>query len=222
MQFVYAAGHDLQEPLRSISSFTELLKRQCPGDRQAAELTSYIIDSVKRMNTLVQDVLAYARAGTSPKRTAVSLNAVAQWAMLNLDKPIRESGAKVACGPLPEVLVDESEFVQLFQHLLSNALRYHGSEAPEIEVSATSDEETCVISVRDNGAGIEREISRSDLRAFQTPSSKGSLRFWHRPRALSQSCGGTRRQDLGRERWAARITLQVHGAVRLSAVRLKL
>lgn len=155
LRFIYAAGHDLQEPLRSISAFTELLRRQYPGDKQAEELTSYIVDSVKRMTTLVQDVQIYARAGAVSKPTVVSLNTIVQWAILNLDRPIRESAAKISCAPLPDAIVDESEFVQVFQHLLSNALKYRSSDPPEIEISATPGEDLSVISVRDNGSGIE-------------------------------------------------------------------
>lgn len=167
LRFIYAAGHDLQEPLRSISGFTELLRRQCPGDKQATELTSYIIDSVKRMTTLVQDVQVYARAGAAPKRTLVSLNAIVQWAMLNLDQSIRESGARIVCGPLPEIIVDESEFIQLFQHLLNNAMKYRGCEAPEIEISASTEDALSVISVRDNGSGIEPKYHEQIFAPFR-------------------------------------------------------
>ena len=167
LRFIYAAGHDLQEPLRSISAFTELLGRQCPDDKQAAELTSFIIDSVKRMTALVQDMQVYARAGAAAKPTFVSLNAIVQWAMLNLDKLIRESGAKIACGPLPEAIVDESEFIQVFQHLLTNAIKYRGSDPPEIQISAETAGDLFVISVRDNGSGIDPKYHEQVFAPFK-------------------------------------------------------
>jgi light-regulated signal transduction histidine kinase (bacteriophytochrome) len=167
LRFLYAAGHDLQEPLRSISGFTELLRRHCPGDPEATELTSYIIDSVKRMTTLVQDVQVYARAGAAPKRSVVSLNAIVQWAMLNLDPLMRESSARIVCGPLPEASVDESEFVQLFQHLLSNAIKYRGPEPPEINISANTEDGASVISVGDNGPGIEPRYHQQIFAPFK-------------------------------------------------------
>jgi light-regulated signal transduction histidine kinase (bacteriophytochrome) len=98
---------------------------------------------------------AYARAGAAPKPSEVNLNTIVQWAMLNLDQAIRDAGARIVCRPLPEAIVDESEFVQLFQHLLTNALKYRSAEPPEIEISATTEDGASVISVRDNGSGIE-------------------------------------------------------------------
>ncbi len=166
-KFVYAAFHDLREPLRSISAFAQLLERQRAEDKDAAELKAFIIEGVERVNTLIEDVLTYVRTGNSQHRTLLNLRSVVQWAMLNLDKTIRETGAKITCRELPEVLVDESQFVQLFQQLLSNALKYRSADPPQIEVSAREEEDAHVISVVDNGVGIEPEYNERIFGAFK-------------------------------------------------------
>lgn len=165
--FVYAAFHDLREPLRSISAFAQLLERQRPEDKEAAELKAFIIDGVGRVNALIEDVLTYVRTGNSERRTMLNLGALVQWAILNLDKPIRETGAKITYHDLPEALVDESQFVQLFQQLLSNSLKYRSSEPPQIEVSAREEEDAYVISVVDNGVGVDPEYSERIFGAFK-------------------------------------------------------
>ncbi len=165
--FVYAAFHDLREPLRSISAFAQLLERQHSEDKEAAELKVFIIEGVERVNALIEDVLTYVRTGNSQRRTMLNLSALVQWAMLNLEKPIRETGAKITYHDLPEVLVDESQFVQLFQQLLSNSLKYRSSEPPQIEVSAREEEDAYVISVVDNGIGVEPEYGERIFGAFK-------------------------------------------------------
>jgi light-regulated signal transduction histidine kinase (bacteriophytochrome) len=165
--FSYAVSHDLKEPLRSISSYAELLERQYGGDERAREFTSFITDGVKRVNTLIESLLTYSRIGAPTRRTAIKLNAAVQWALLNLAQSVRESGAQITCGDLPVLEVDESQIVQLFQNLLLNGLRYRSSEVPMIEVSVEESVDAYTIAVRDNGIGIEPRYHEQIFTAFK-------------------------------------------------------
>jgi light-regulated signal transduction histidine kinase (bacteriophytochrome) len=165
--FSYAVSHDLKEPLRSISSYAELLRRHYAQDERATEFTSFITDGVKRVNTLIENLLTYSRTGAPTRRTAVKLNSVVQWALLNLEQSVRESGAQITCGDLPVLIVDETQMVQLFQNLLLNSLRYRSSDAPKIEVSAEEGADAYTISVRDNGIGIEPRYHTQIFTAFK-------------------------------------------------------
>jgi light-regulated signal transduction histidine kinase (bacteriophytochrome) len=165
--FSYAVSHDLKEPLRSISSYAELLERQYGGDERAREFTSFITEGVKRVNTLIESLLTYSRMGAPTRRTAIKLNSAVQWALLNLEQSVRESGAQITCGDLPVLEVDESQIVQLFQNLLLNALRYRSSDVPSIEVSVKEGTDAYTISVRDNGLGIEPRYHEQIFTAFK-------------------------------------------------------
>jgi light-regulated signal transduction histidine kinase (bacteriophytochrome) len=166
-QFVYAASHDLQEPLRSISTYSQLLERRYASDKEANEYTRFIVDGVNRMNTLIRDLLTYSRTGSSPKRTMVKLDALVQWSILNLQQSIRDAGAEITCEELPELYVDESQMVQLFQNLLSNALKYCSGEAPRIAVTAEEGPEQYTILVKDNGQGIAPRFHKQVFGVFK-------------------------------------------------------
>lgn len=153
-QFAYAASHDLQEPLRTISTYMQLLQRNYEPVGEAAEFMGFIVEAVRRMNTLVRDLLTYARTGASSKRVPVNLNLAVQWVTANLDQSIRETKAEITCDELPTVVADESQIIQLFQNVLSNALKYRSEEPPRIVISAEEGPEFYTISVGDNGIGI--------------------------------------------------------------------
>jgi light-regulated signal transduction histidine kinase (bacteriophytochrome) len=154
--FVYAASHDLQEPLRSISTYTQLLHRDYAKDAQAGELAAFIIDGVNQMNALIRDLLTYSRTGTVSKKTTVNLASTIQWAMFKLSNPIKESGAQVSCSDLPEVSIDDAQIALVFENLLSNSIKFRSSETPRIDItSEQKQDDAYTISVRDNGVGIE-------------------------------------------------------------------
>ena len=155
--FLYAAAHDLKQTLRVISVYTELLQRQYAQDKQATEFTSFIVDGVTEMRTLIESLLTFSRMSAPGRRTTVSLSAVVQWALLNVEASARESGAQITYAELPEVVVDESQMVQVFQNLLSNALKFRREEPPRISVSSEAEPGAYTISVRDNGVGIESQ-----------------------------------------------------------------
>lgn len=168
-QFTYAASHDLQEPLRTIGSWAQLLERRYGANPETAEYTSLIIDGVNRMRTLIEDLLRYSRIGaaTGGRRVYMELGSAVQWAMLDLDAKIREQKATVKYDDLPEVIADESQMAQLFQNLISNALKYKGDLPPLIDISAQEQDDDWLISVRDNGIGIDPKYSQTIFGVFK-------------------------------------------------------
>lgn len=152
---IYAVSHDLRTPLRAIASYTQLLQRQYASDPEATELTAFAAEGVKEMNTLIEDLLKYSRAGNSPRRTNVNLTSIVQWAVMNVQPALRSAGGEIVYEDLPELNVDESQFVQLFQQLFSNAITFRGENAPRIQVTVEEGDDAHTISVRDNGVGIE-------------------------------------------------------------------
>jgi len=158
-QFAYIASHDLQEPLRMVASYTQLLSKRYKGklDSDADEFIAFAVDGANRMQSLIQDLLAYSRVGTKGKdlRETSSEDAL-QLSLLNLRGAIEDSGALVTHDPLPAVLADESQLVQLFQNLVGNAIKYKSPDVPKIHVSATRNGgNKWTFSVRDNGLGID-------------------------------------------------------------------
>ena len=158
-QFAYVASHDLQEPLRMVASYTQLLAKRYKGqlDADADEFISYAVDGTNRMRRLIQDLLAFSRAGTSAKAVPeVSSENALKEALINLQATIAESGAVVTHDSLPVITADESQLTQVFQNLVGNAIKYHGTEAPRVHVSASkNDGQEWVFSVQDNGMGID-------------------------------------------------------------------
>lgn len=153
--FVYAAGHDLQEPLRAISSFAQLLERRYAGDAEASELTGLIIDGATRATALVQALLTYSRVGNAPRPSMISLNSAIQPALFKLNAMMGDAGAEVVCQELPEVYADEAQLAQVFEQLIKNAILFRSAEAPKIEITAEEGSDAYLVSVRDNGTGIE-------------------------------------------------------------------
>ncbi|MGA8597081.1 MAG: ATP-binding protein [Bryobacteraceae bacterium] len=168
-QFAYAASHDLQEPLRTISSYAQLLERRYGGDKEASEYTAFIVEGVSRMNTLISDLLTYSRVGPASelKRAPFELANALQWALLNLDHSFRERNATATRDELPEVIANESQMTQLFQNLLSNSLKYRSSLPPLIHVAAEDSGDEWIISVRDNGVGIKPEYANHVFGVFK-------------------------------------------------------
>lgn len=169
---IYAVSHDLRTPLRAIASYTQLLQRQHASDPDAAELSGYAAQGVKEMNTLIEDLLKYSRAGYSPRRSNVDLNVVVQWAIMNVQSQLRQTGGEIIFSHLPVLNVDESQFAQLFQQLFINALTFRSEAAPRIEVTAEEDVEACTISVRDNGLGIDPQYLEAIFQPFKRLEGK--------------------------------------------------
>lgn len=164
---IYAVSHDLRTPLRAVASYTQLLQRQFSADAEASELTAFAAEGVKEMNTLIEDLLKYSRAGHSPRRTQVRLNSIVQWALMNVQTALLETRGDIAVGDLPEASIDESQFVHLFQQLFSNALKFRSEEPPRVKVSAEEANEGFVFSVRDNGVGIDSQYLETVFLPFK-------------------------------------------------------
>lgn len=171
-QFAYAVSHDLQEPLRTVGSYVDLLAKKYKEkelDEKAGEYISYAIDGTKRMSTLITDLLAYSRVGTKGKESApVEMSAVLQKATGNLKKAISEGQAVITNDELPRVIGDESQLVQLFQNLISNAIKFRRKDVPSrIHVSAENRTGRWVFGVHDNGIGIEPAFQERVFTVFQ-------------------------------------------------------
>jgi PAS domain S-box-containing protein len=158
-QFAYVASHDLQEPLRMVASYTQLLGKRYKGrlDSDADEFIAYAVDGSNRMQGLIQDLLAYSRAGTNGKALhEISSEKSLKDALENLRATIQESGALVTHDSLPVMTTDDTQLTQVFQNLIGNAIKYRSAEIPRVHVSAAKNGgKEWTFSVRDNGLGID-------------------------------------------------------------------
>ncbi len=170
-QFAYAASHDLQEPLRMVSLYSQMLLRRYGNklDSDADEFISYIVGGAKRMEQLLRDLLAYSQTGSSSEGPIypVDCTGAMQQVVLNLQASIEQNLAAVTWDPLPVVHAHEIRVVQLLQNLVSNAIKYRSDAPPVIHVSAERCEGDWRFSVRDNGMGIDPEYAQEVFRIFR-------------------------------------------------------
>ncbi|HUE97027.1 MAG TPA: PAS domain S-box protein [Longimicrobiaceae bacterium] len=174
-QFAYVASHDLQEPLRMVASYTQLLARRYRGqlDEDADEFIGYAVDGVTRMQALISDLLAYSRVGRREvEPAAVPMNALLDRVLLSLGPSIEEKGAVVTRDPLPSVSGDQTQLEQLLQNLIANAIKFHGEKPPRVHVSATADGDEWTFSVRDEGIGIDPQFQERIFVIFQRLHSR--------------------------------------------------
>ena len=169
-QFAYVASHDLQEPLRMVSSFTQLLGKRYQGrlDQDADEFIGFAVDGATRMQRLINDLLAYSRVGTRGKPfKPVDCQAIFRATRDNLMKVIEESEAVITQAPLPTVFGDEVQLLQLFQNLVANAIKFRGQAPPRIRVSAQKSGPEWIFAIKDNGIGIAPEHQERIFSIFQ-------------------------------------------------------
>jgi len=174
-QFASAASHDLKEPLLAITIDLKLLKKRYKGklDSEADKFIADTIDEAIQMQTLINDMLSYARVGTGGKSFILTdCNAVLNRSLANLKIPLEQSGAVVTHDPLPEVMADPIQLGQLLQNLMSNAIKFRREEKPSIHISALRKEKEWVFSVSDNGIGIPSEYSAEIFEIFQRLHNK--------------------------------------------------
>ncbi|MFH0921545.1 MAG: ATP-binding protein [Fibrobacterota bacterium] len=159
-QFAYVASHDLQEPLRMVSSYMQLLEKRNKDklDSDSKEFIGFAVDGAKRMKRLINDLLTYSRVNTNGKSfEPVECDHVFETAIKNLEIAVQEKKAHVTHDPLPNVMADEGQLIQLFQNLIGNALKFCKERTPEIHVSAKQKAKIWVMGIHDNGIGIASE-----------------------------------------------------------------
>jgi PAS domain S-box-containing protein len=174
-QFAYVASHDLQEPLRMVSSYTQLIARRYGEklDGDAKEFMNYVVDGAARMKQLIEDLLAYSRVGTKGKEfRSIELDSAFKRAVGNLRAAIEESGASVSADPLPRLSGDDGQLAQLFQNLIGNALKFRGANTPRVHVSCSDQAKQYEIIVADNGIGIEPQYYERIFMVFQRLHTK--------------------------------------------------
>ena len=175
-QFAYVASHDLQEPLRMVSSYTELLERRYRDklDDKGRTFINFAVDGAVRMQRLINDLLEFSRVSTRGKpMQPVDVNRVLGAVRANLSVAIREAGALVTNDELPTVMADETQLVQLLQNLVGNAIKFRGGERPHVHVSARPSASECVFAVRDNGIGIAPDYFERIFVIFQRLHARG-------------------------------------------------
>ena len=169
-QFAYVASHDLQEPLRMVTNFTQLLSERYASqlDDDAREFIGFAVGGAVRMQGLIQDLLAYSRVETKSKSVgAVNCNEILRSAVANLHTVIAENGALVRLEDLPVVRADATQMVQLFQNLIGNSIKFKRANPPQVHISAVRKGDDWVFSVRDNGIGIEPRFADRIFVLFQ-------------------------------------------------------
>jgi PAS domain S-box-containing protein len=159
-RFTSVASHDLQEPLRMVTTFMQLVAERCQGklDSESNEFIGYAVDGATRMRQLISDLLAYSRVASNPEETAsVDFNEILHEVLRDLEMMIREKGARITHDAMPAVISVRSQITQLFQNLLTNAIKFSGPDPPQIHVSAQDNGSDWMFSVQDNGIGIRTE-----------------------------------------------------------------
>ena len=169
-QFAYVASHDLQEPLRMVAAYTQLLSERYKGqlDANADKFLGYATEGALRMQVLIQDLLAFSRVGRAGCASAeVDCNGVMREVLQTLASAIQESGAGVDSADLPVVWADRTQMTQVFQNLIANAIKFHGTEPPKISVQSEKQEKEWLFTVSDNGIGIAAESAENIFVVFQ-------------------------------------------------------
>jgi signal transduction histidine kinase len=169
-QFAYVASHDLQEPLRMVAAYTQLLSERYHGklDETADKFIGYASEGATRMQVLIQDLLAFSRVGRKESvPVSVDCNVVMEDVRQSLAPAIEESGAVIHCATLPSVWADRTQMVQLFQNLIGNAIKFRKQQPPEISVAAEKQDEHWLFRVSDNGIGIAPEYAENVFVVFQ-------------------------------------------------------
>jgi signal transduction histidine kinase len=174
-QFAYVASHDLQEPLRAVNSYAQLIVRKYQGnlDAKADKYLGYIMEGATRMQQLIDDLLSFSRVGTRSKvLEPIDCDRVLSQVLDNLQVAIAESNAVVTHEPLPTVLGDEIQLIQLLQNLINNAIKFRREEPPRVHVSAVNRDNEWIFSVRDNGIGMEADYFERIFIIFQRLHSR--------------------------------------------------
>jgi PAS domain S-box-containing protein len=169
-QFAYVASHDLQEPLRMITSYLQLLQRRYQGklDEKADKYIYYAVDGASRMQILINDLLEFSRVTTRAKEPEpTDCEFILDQVLSNLDLYIEDNKATVSHDPLPEAMADNTQLAQIFQNLIINGIKFHSEEVPKIHISAEKKANEWLFSVKDNGIGIDPQYSEKIFEVFK-------------------------------------------------------
>jgi len=174
-QFAYLASHDLQEPLRMVASYTQLLGEKLEGklDQDCRKYIEFAMDGAERMQRLIQDLLSFSRVGShEEKMVDVDMNALLGEVLNSLEVQIRETSATVTGGGLPVLKADRTQMVQLLQNLVQNGIKFHGTAPPLVHVACTEESDAWHFTVTDNGIGIEEEYLEAVFQIFRRLNSR--------------------------------------------------
>jgi signal transduction histidine kinase len=169
-EFAYAVSHDLQEPLRVVAGFVQLLGKRYKGrfDRNADDFIEYTVEGVKRMQLMIKDLLEYSQVGTKGRAfRPTDCSSVVRQAVANLKAAVEESRAAVTFDNLPTIMADEMQMIRLFQNLIGNAIKFKDGGTPEVRISAEKKEDYWIFSVRDNGIGMDPKYLDKIFAVFQ-------------------------------------------------------
>jgi chemotaxis family two-component system sensor kinase Cph1 len=169
-EIAYIASHDLQEPLRMVGSYVQLLKKRYSAsfDKDGLEFIEYASSGAKRMKEMLEGLLDYSRIGRKIKNyTIVDLNNVLENVILRLNRQIIENNAQINFGPLPEIEADEKYIFELFKQLIDNAIKFRASANPVIDIDYEIKDGYYIFSVKDNGLGIEQKFFNKIFIIFQ-------------------------------------------------------
>ena len=169
-QFAYVSSHDLQEPLRMVALFTQLLERRYKGklDDEADEYIGFIVEGAHRMKYLIDDLLSFSQLNNKTKECeSIELETLLDSALFNLKDSVDKNNAQITHGPLPTITGDPNQIIQVFQNLIANAIKFNDNNTPKIHISAQKNENEWIIQIRDNGIGIAPEYQNKIFEVFK-------------------------------------------------------
>jgi light-regulated signal transduction histidine kinase (bacteriophytochrome) len=167
--FAFAVAHDVRAPMHTVAWFSQLIARRAQtDDAELQEFASYISKAFERIDVFLNDLLTFAQAGEGEQQLrVVDSEKVLQWALMNLQARIEETGAVISNDPLPQITADQSQMVQLFQNLIGNSLKYRSDDPPRVHVTATKTGDVWLFSISDNGVGIPAQHGEAVFTAFK-------------------------------------------------------
>ena len=169
-QFAYVASHDLQEPIRMMVRYSQLLEKHLQGrlDAQSSEYLNFVVDGAKRMQSLISDLLAYSVVDTRQEPfEKVHAEKIFRRAMKNLQLAVEESSAEIICDSLPPVWANPVQLTQLFQNLVGNSVKFRRDNPPKIHICAQQKDNEWLFSVQDNGIGLDEQYAKRIFEIFQ-------------------------------------------------------